>query len=282
MQKAWTFAAVLVFPAALLAQSTYGTLLGTVTDGTGAVVPQAPVSVTEITTNVVHSGVTNDRGDYEITNLLPGNYEVAVAAVGFKRFIRRGVGLEPRAEVRVDAALEVGVTGTAVEVTAAAPVITTETATVAEVEKNQELTQLPINFRGKSTAPSTPLLRFPEFKWTPVALRSAFPSPAAIHPKMNLQSTAFRFHRSETTGLASRCFRRVSRSPKSKSPPSWRQRNTARSATYPLWAKAAPTSSMARCSNTFKTMLWTPSPRLPTASPRSATTPSAAPLAARS
>src|SRR5581483_8136773 len=80
---------------------------------------------------------------------------------GFKRFIRRGIGLEPRAEVRVDAALEVGTTETAVEVTAAAPVITTETATVADVEKNQELTQLPINFRGKSTSPLNAITTLP-------------------------------------------------------------------------------------------------------------------------
>lgn len=161
MQKICTIAAVLIFPAAILAQSTNGTLLGTVTDVSGAVVPKAAVSVTETRTNVTHASSANEHGDYEITNLLPGNYEVAVSAPGFRRFIRRGIGLEPRSAVRVDAALEVGTTETAVEVTAAAPVITTETATVADVEKNQELTQLPINFRGRSTSPLNAITTLP-------------------------------------------------------------------------------------------------------------------------
>ena len=161
MQRAWKFATLLVLPGALLAQSTYGTLLGTVKDATGAVVPGASVVVTEVATNISKSGAANERGDFEIPNLLPGTYEIAVSAGGFKRFVRRGVGLEPRAEVRVDATLEVGTTETTVEVLAAAPVITTETATVADVEKNQELSQLPINFRGRSTSPLNAITTLP-------------------------------------------------------------------------------------------------------------------------
>ena len=145
----------------VMAQSTYGTLLGTVRDATGAVVPQASITVTEIATNISKTGVANERGDYEIPNLLPGTYEIAVSASGFKKFIRRGVLLEPRAEVRVDAALEVGGTETIVEVIAAAPVITTETATVSDTEKSQELTQLPINFRGVSTSPLNAITNIP-------------------------------------------------------------------------------------------------------------------------
>ena len=99
----------------VMAQSTYGTLLGTVRDATGAVVPQASITVTEIATNISKTGVANERGDYEIPNLLPGTYEIAVSASGFKKFIRRGVLLEPRAEVRVDAALEVGGTESPIE-----------------------------------------------------------------------------------------------------------------------------------------------------------------------
>jgi hypothetical protein len=147
--------------ASALAQSTYGTLLGTVKDATGAVVPDASIVVTEVTTNNNKTGVANARGDYEIPNLLPGSYEISVSAPGFKKFVRRGVLLEPRAEVRVDASLEVGATETAVEVMAAAPVITTETATVSDVEKSQELSQLPINFRGVSTTPLNAISTIP-------------------------------------------------------------------------------------------------------------------------
>src|SRR5712692_9749576 len=148
----------------VMAQSTYGTLLGTVRDATGAVVPQASIAVTEVTTNISKTGVANERGDYEIPNLLPGTYEITISGSGFKKFIRRGILLEPRAEVRVDAALEVGGTKTIVEVIAAAPVITTETATVSDTEKSQELTQLPINFRGVSTSPLNAITTIPGVK----------------------------------------------------------------------------------------------------------------------
>jgi Carboxypeptidase regulatory-like domain/TonB dependent receptor-like, beta-barrel len=153
--------AVLIFPAALVAQSTYGTLLGTITDATGAIVPQASVSVTEVTTNITKSGTANEHGDYELPNLLPGSYEVSVSAPGFKNFVRRGVVLGPRSEVRVDVSLEVGATETKVEVSAAAPVITTETATVRDVQQSQQLEGLPMNLRGKSTSPLAAITTLP-------------------------------------------------------------------------------------------------------------------------
>lgn len=131
-----------------LAQSTYGTLLGNVKDVSGAVVPNASVVVTQVETNSSKSGVTNNSGDYEIPNLLPGTYSVAITVPGFKKFVSRGVVLDPRATVRVDATLEVGQVVSEVQVTGAAPVITTETATVSNAHVTREIQQLPINFRG--------------------------------------------------------------------------------------------------------------------------------------
>ncbi len=153
---------VLCFAVAWMpAQSTYGTLLGTVQDASGGVIPGAKIVVTELNTNTPKNATTDNRGDYEIPNLLPGNYEVSVSAAGFKQFVRRGIVLEPRAEVRIDASMEVGTTGTVVEVAAAAPVITTETATVRDMEASRELERLPMNFRGRSTTPLNSITTLP-------------------------------------------------------------------------------------------------------------------------
>ena len=67
------------------------TLLGTVTDVSGAVVPNAKVTITEINTNVIHSGQTNESGNYLFPNLPPGMYSVAVEAKGFKKETRKDI-----------------------------------------------------------------------------------------------------------------------------------------------------------------------------------------------
>jgi hypothetical protein len=176
-----SFAAVLIFPSALVAQSTYGTLLGSVTDATGAAVARASVSVTEVTTNTSKSRTVDERGGYEIPNLPPGNYEISVSAPGFKEFVRRGVVLEPRAEIRVDASLELGAINTKVEVTAAAPTITTETATVRDTQESQQLQSLPMNFRGKSTSPLSAITTLPGVQVD----SSGAASIAGSHPYQN-------------------------------------------------------------------------------------------------
>lgn len=144
-----------------IAQSTYGTILGTVKDPSGAVVPNTHVSVTEVETNISKSATTNNLGDYEIPNLLPGSYDVSVEVLGFKKFARRGVLLDPRATVRADATLEVGEARTAVEVISAPPVVTTETATVSDAQRNREIEQLPINFRAVDPSPLQVVINLP-------------------------------------------------------------------------------------------------------------------------
>jgi hypothetical protein len=145
----------------LPAQSTYGTILGTANDVSGGVVPAASVTVTNLNTNTDKTTTTDAHGDFQMPNLLPGRYEVSASATGFRTFVRRGIVLEPRAEVRVNLPLEVGSTTSQIEVTAATPVITTETATVRDVEMGQELKTLPMNYRGRSTSPLAAITTLP-------------------------------------------------------------------------------------------------------------------------
>jgi hypothetical protein len=145
----------------LSAQSTFGALVGTATDPTGAVIPNAIVTATHLATNTSRSVSTDASGNYELPNLLPGAYDVSVKAPGFEGFVQRNVPLDPRATVRVDALLQVGTTQTTVEVKGLVPVITTETAMVGDLEGAQQIRQLPINTRALTTSPLTIITTLP-------------------------------------------------------------------------------------------------------------------------
>ena len=186
------FTAILILALSLVcaaganAQSTYGTLLGAVRDTSGAVVAGAVVTVTETRTNISKTVTSDGRGDYQLPNLPAGIYNVTIAATGFKQFLRRGVPLDPRAEVRVDASLQVGETHTTVEVTGSAPVIATETATVDDVTKGKEIAELPINYRANSTSPFYAITTIPGVQVdSGGALGSASFSVSGNHPSQN-------------------------------------------------------------------------------------------------
>jgi len=148
---------VLVLLAAALmlpAQSTFGTILGTVTDASGAVVPSAKVTVTNLGENTTINLQTDTQGNYEALNLKAGTYQVTVEAAGFKTFQAAQVPLAARQVVRVNATLEVGAVTESVLVQALAPVITTDTQTITASLDTRGVLELPLNFRGAgSTSP---------------------------------------------------------------------------------------------------------------------------------
>ncbi len=138
----------------LTAQSTFGTILGTVTDPTGGVVPNAKVVITNLGENVSITVQTDAQGNYEAPNLKAGTYQVSVEAAGFKVFQASGLPLAARQVVRVNAVLEVGAVSESVQVQALAPVITTDTQTITAALDNRAVLNLPLNYRGAgSTSP---------------------------------------------------------------------------------------------------------------------------------
>lgn len=143
---------LLVLPVVLAAQSTFATIQGTVRDPSGAVVPQAVVRVRNVGQNTTVTTQTNELGNYEAHNLVPGEYEVTVEAPAFKRFVHGGIALGARQVVRIDARLEVGATATEVTVSAGSPVVATETATIDDARLNREIQSLPLNFRATNTS----------------------------------------------------------------------------------------------------------------------------------
>ena len=125
------------------AQAVSATLLGTVTDATGAVVPSAAVKATEVNTGTSHNGSTSAAGTYSIPYLAPGNYTVEITANGFKKFIREGVLVSVDLSVRVDAALEVGGVTEAVKVTGEPPLLQTDRAEITQAFNTRTIRELP-------------------------------------------------------------------------------------------------------------------------------------------
>jgi len=123
-------AAILLLPPCVHAQVRSSTIVGTVTDSTGAAVPAADVLVREQNTNISYDFRTNEAGQYTVPYLPVGLYSVTVKKPGFKTVTKSNVALESAATVRVDAVLEVGQVETSVTVEASAAALQTDSATV--------------------------------------------------------------------------------------------------------------------------------------------------------
>ena len=89
-------------------QAVNATLLGTVTDSSGAIVPNAKVTVTEVNTGVNRSGQTNESGNYTFPDMAPGQYSVTVELTGFKKETRKDIALAVNSCTRIDIQLTPG------------------------------------------------------------------------------------------------------------------------------------------------------------------------------
>src|SRR5882757_11398175 len=110
---------LLCMPVCLHGQAVNGTLLGTVTDNTGASVANAKVTVTEVGTGAIHESVTNESGNYTFPDLQPGTYSVTVEAKGFKKETHQNIDLLSNSSTRVDISTEPGSVSETVLVTTA-------------------------------------------------------------------------------------------------------------------------------------------------------------------
>src|SRR5579884_1833812 len=137
-------ALVSMFAVCSYAQAVNATLVGTVTDVTGAVVPGAKVTITETNTSVIHTAETNASGNYIFPNLPPGTYAVSIEAPGFKKETRPNVALQVDSTVRVDAQLQPGNVTETVEVSATTPLLQTDTATTAQKIDQTTLEDAPL------------------------------------------------------------------------------------------------------------------------------------------
>ncbi len=132
----------------LRAQSFYGTLVGTVTDTSGAAVPGATVTVTNIGTNETHTMKSEATGNYNFVNMVPANYKLEIQAANFKHFVRSPIQVQVGATVRIDAALQVGATTETVEVTTQAPLLQTESGQMSSQVEGKTVQEMPLNGRN--------------------------------------------------------------------------------------------------------------------------------------
>ena len=138
--------AVLLFPTLMLyAQATRtATLVGVVTDSTGAVVVAAAVTVVNLETNFTSTGVTNETGRYYVPYLAPGSYQLTIEASGFRSYVRKGIEVRAGESPRIDAQMEIGAVTESVVVTGSAPLLETETATAGASLQNHVFMRVPV------------------------------------------------------------------------------------------------------------------------------------------
>jgi hypothetical protein len=142
---------------AMKAQSTFGSILGTVRDPSGAVVATSVITVDNAGTSAHRSTLSDSGGAYEVTNLEPGAYTIKVEARGFQAAIYK-VELTARATARVD--VQVSVAGQAQSVNVqseAAPVIETEVSNIAETKSGRELVDLPVAIATRASGSTSPM-----------------------------------------------------------------------------------------------------------------------------
>ena len=141
-------ACLCAFPASLAAQSSYGSIVGTVTDSTGANMPGTAVTLTNVATSERRTAETDSSGNYQFVNLQPGNYKVDIEKTGFKHLSSDQVQVEVLLTTRFDAAMQLGDVGQTVEVSAQAALLQTENASVGQVVEGRAVTEMPLNGRN--------------------------------------------------------------------------------------------------------------------------------------
>lgn len=125
------------------AQNSRGSITGQVKDQTGAIVPNANVTVTSTDTGAVTKVKTTDDGFYTAPALLPGGYTISITASGFQTFQRTGVQLHTQENATINVELRVGAASSVVTVSAAPPLIDTADASTGQVLTTQEVQDLP-------------------------------------------------------------------------------------------------------------------------------------------
>lgn len=140
------YALIIALAAPLAAQTFRGTILGTVSDPNGAVVPDANVTAKNVATGIERSTVTDEFGNYSLSELQIGTYQVVVSKTGFETLTINGVTVEVAAERRVDANLAVAGTTDQVIIAANNQVETTNN-TLGGTISTKEVEDLPVNGR---------------------------------------------------------------------------------------------------------------------------------------
>jgi hypothetical protein len=141
---------LLLISTSAFAQS--GTITGTVTDVTGAVLPGVSVTSTNTETGSNYETLSTETGNYTLSGMPAGAYQMTVELPGFKRYVRQGITVVLTQTLRIDVSLEVGAPNEEVSVTADAQLLRTESSDVSTIVNAQQLNDLPILGIGQNAA----------------------------------------------------------------------------------------------------------------------------------
>ncbi len=136
--------AALLAPGQLLGQEARGTIVGKILDPSGAAIPGASVEVTHKAMGTKLNVVTNEAGLYQAPYLIPGLYQIAVEAPGFKRYVREGIEVRVNDRLEVDIVLEIGAPAESVTVTGETPLLNTTSGSLGQVVDGRRIADMPI------------------------------------------------------------------------------------------------------------------------------------------
>jgi len=135
-----------------VAQTDRGTITGTVSDPTGAVVANAAIEAKNVATGATYTATSTQTGNYTLAQLPAGSYEILVTVQGFKKYTRQGLTLAPTQVMRIDVALEVGSSAESVTITAEATLMKTESGEVSQTVTGDRINNLPLLSIGEQQA----------------------------------------------------------------------------------------------------------------------------------
>jgi hypothetical protein len=144
-KRVWVLAALSA--AAAFAQGTSGTIAGVVSDQGGAVIPSVRLVMVNEGTGFTREAVSNNQGQYVAYAMPPGSYRVTVEHPGFQRLVRSGIELTAADSVTVDLLLSLGDVQQTIEVTAAPPLLQSQTAMVSSLVSNEQIIEMPLKSR---------------------------------------------------------------------------------------------------------------------------------------
>src|SRR5437899_3630470 len=142
------FLALILTSGAAWAQATTAQISGTVKDQSGAVLPGVEITATQTATGVTRTTVSNETGNYVLSNLPSGPYKLEAVLPGFRSFVQTGIVLEVNSSPVINPTLEVGQITEQIEVEANAALVETRRSAVGSVIENQRIVELPLNGRN--------------------------------------------------------------------------------------------------------------------------------------
>src|SRR5438477_4266550 len=150
MRCRWSATGVLIFVSTVIFAQTVSTgrISGRVTDSSGAVLPGVEVTVTDTSTGLTRTGVTNETGSYTLPNLPVGPYRLEMMLPGFRSFVQTGIVLQVNANIVIDGALQVGDVSQSVEVQAnVETMVETRNLGIGQLIENERILELPLAAR---------------------------------------------------------------------------------------------------------------------------------------